>query len=251
MTDEVDSVELIFSTMRWNTPLSEAHAERLLAGLELGRARTVLDLGCGWGELLLRAVAAARAGGSDCRGTGVDTDEALLARGREAARARGLADRVTFVRADASSWEGPPAEAALCVGASHAWGATADALRGLRRAVVPGGRLLYGDGVWAAAPGETALEIFGDQVLTPEGLQHAVAASGWETIEASSASQEEWDAFEASYRAGRERWAAEHPGDPRAATLAAEMRARREEYESVYRGVLGFNYLVLRTPVSI
>jgi cyclopropane fatty-acyl-phospholipid synthase-like methyltransferase len=248
--NEDEEVELIFSAMRWNTPLSEERAKRLLAGLELGRAETVLDLGCGWGELLLRAVAAGLASGSDCRGIGVDDDEPLLARGRDAARARGLEQRVSFVIEDASTWEGS-AQAVLCIGASHAWGGTTDALRALRRAVVPGGRLLYGDGFWAAQPGKAAIEIFGDEVLTPEGLQRAVGAAGWETVETSTVSMEEWDAFEASYRAGRERWAAEHPDDPLARTLAAEMQGRREEYESVYRGILGFTYLILRAPVSM
>ena len=44
--------------MRWNTPLSEAHAELLLSRLELPMSGSILDLGCGWGELLIRAVAA-------------------------------------------------------------------------------------------------------------------------------------------------------------------------------------------------
>ncbi|MEU4401729.1 SAM-dependent methyltransferase, partial [Micromonospora orduensis] len=47
-----------YARMRWNTPLSEEHAALLLRRLDVRPGARVLDLGCGWGELLLRAVAA-------------------------------------------------------------------------------------------------------------------------------------------------------------------------------------------------
>ncbi|WP_346537033.1 class I SAM-dependent methyltransferase [Micromonospora sp. DPT] len=50
---------LRYARMRWNTPLSEQHAALLLQRLDIRPGTRVLDLGCGWGELLLRAVAAA------------------------------------------------------------------------------------------------------------------------------------------------------------------------------------------------
>jgi SAM-dependent methyltransferase len=113
--DDLD--HLVYIAMSWNTPLDDDHAQRLLDALDVAAARSVVDLGCGWGELLLRAVAAGPPG---CHGIGVDTDEPLLARGREAAQARGLQELVRFVDADATSWR-LPAEVVLCVGAAHAW----------------------------------------------------------------------------------------------------------------------------------
>src|SRR5690242_19999706 len=78
--------------MRWNTPLSIAHAELVLDRLQLEPGQTIVDLGCGWGELLMRAVE--RTAGA--QGIGVDTDPVALDRGRAAARQRGLEERVTF-----------------------------------------------------------------------------------------------------------------------------------------------------------
>ena len=49
-----------YARMRWNTPLSAEHADLLLGQLDLRPVRArlrIADLGCGWGELLLRAVA--------------------------------------------------------------------------------------------------------------------------------------------------------------------------------------------------
>jgi cyclopropane fatty-acyl-phospholipid synthase-like methyltransferase len=230
-----------YAGMRWNTPMSEEHAARLLARLEIGRRQSVLDLGCGWGELLLRAV-----GDRDRSGTavGVDIDADLLARGRAAAAARGLDDRVTFVRARAEEWR-EPADRVLCIGAAHAWGGARRALPALARLVTPGGRVLFGDGIWESPPTEPARELFGDDVLPDPELHRLIAAAGWRVLSRSRAELDEWDAFEDAWRAGREEWRLAHAGDPRAAAVAAELAERLTEYVDVYRGVLGFTYVVL------
>jgi cyclopropane fatty-acyl-phospholipid synthase-like methyltransferase len=230
-----------YARMRWNTPLSEDHAARLLERLEVGARHSVLDLGCGWGELLLRMV-------SDpshrATGIGVDIDAALLERGRAAAAARGQDDRVKFVQGRVAEWS-EPADRLLCIGAAHAWGGARRALPALARLVSPGGRVLFGDGVWESPPTEAARKLFGDDVLPEPELQRLVAAAGWRVLARSVADLHEWDEFEDAWRAGREEWRLAHAGDPRAAAVAAELAERLTEYVDVYRGVLGFSYLVL------
>ena len=130
--------------LTFHGPLSEVRAARLVARLTRNSPRTVLDIGCGWGELMLRVLAAA----PDATGLGLDTDEGDLARGRDNARARGLDSRVTFVRESGVGTGRGPADLVLCVGASHALteveppGHTAAALAELRRLVNRGGRVL-------------------------------------------------------------------------------------------------------------
>ncbi len=138
------------AAMRSNTPLSEAHAELLLSRLELSTCGSVLDLGCGWGELLIRAVAAT--GKASVMGTGVDTYAPDLERGRRAAAERGLGDRVAFVEASVVGWS-DPADRVLCIGATHAWGGTNAALGALVESVKPRGaapvrRRLLGAPAW-------------------------------------------------------------------------------------------------------
>lgn len=53
----------------FNAPLSSERAGRLAGELAALNPAAVLDLGCGWGELLLRIVAGCR----DARGVGIDT----------------------------------------------------------------------------------------------------------------------------------------------------------------------------------
>ncbi|QKV72566.1 cyclopropane-fatty-acyl-phospholipid synthase family protein [Amycolatopsis sp. Hca4] len=235
MDDELNALRR--TRMRWNTPLSEPHAELLLDRMALDDGHLV-DLGCGWGELLLRA--AARAPG--LRATGVDTDRTGLDRGRAAAGSRGLT--VEFAEADAAAWA-VPAERVFCIGSAHVFGSTKDALAALTRAVRPSGRLLYGDGFWAAPPNPAAREIFGPDLLTLPDLLDAAAAAGWRVLHLSTADQLEWDDFESTSRAAWAEWLAAHPADPRAAAVRDWLDRRLREYVRDYRGVLGFTYLVL------
>jgi SAM-dependent methyltransferase len=230
-----------YARMRWNAPLSEAHATLLLDRLEVGDGDLVLDLGCGWGELLMRAVAG---GGSSTTGVGIDTNAELLERGRALAAERGLEPQVRFIRVLAEEWT-EPADRVLCVGASHAWGGSERALSALTDSVAPGGVLLFGDGCWERPPTGAAWGLFGGSVRPlAEVVEHAVAA-GWRTRHLSTADQLEWDEFESAWRAGREDWLRANPHDPRAPSLRAELDARLIEYVRVYRGVLGFCYLIL------
>jgi cyclopropane fatty-acyl-phospholipid synthase-like methyltransferase len=225
-----------YAALRWNTPLSESHAEELLDHLALDTASSIVDLGCGWGELLLRA--AARTG---AKATGVDTDPSGLDRGRRAALDRGL--DVTFVQQAAQDWDGT-ADRALCIGASHTLGGSRAMLTRLAD-VVPHGRVLVGDCFWEKPPTTAAHDIFGDDVLPLADLVTAAGEAGWHVLHLSAADQREWDDFESRHRAGYREWLLANPSDPRAAELRAQQDARERQYLTVYRGVLGFAYLVL------
>jgi cyclopropane fatty-acyl-phospholipid synthase-like methyltransferase len=231
--------EARYARMRWNTPLSLEHAELLLDRLALRAGQRIADLGCGWGELLLIAVERAGAGAT---GTGVDIDGALLARGRAEAARRGL--DVSFTEAGAADWAGT-AERALCVGASHAYGGTSQALAALADVVIAGGRLLYGDAFWEREPTPTALEILGEGILPLPELVEACRCAGWRLIHLSTASQREWDDFEQAFRAGHQEWLLANPGHPRAAQVRGWLDQREREYAGWYRGVAGMAYTVL------
>ncbi|GAB3878091.1 class I SAM-dependent methyltransferase [Kibdelosporangium lantanae] len=235
-----DLADLRRARMRWNTPLSETHADLLLDRLDPGGR--VVDLGCGWGELLIRAVE--RSGG---QGVGVDNDPVVLARGRAAVRERGVA--VEFVEAEAASWSGT-ADRAICVGSSHAYGGTRAALEDLAKVVTPGGRLLFGDGFWQSPPTPAALEIFGDETLTLAELADTARAAGWRVLHLSTADQLEWDDFESTSRAGWQEWLLANPADPRADETREWLDTREHQYLRTYRGVLGLAYLVLGKSVA-
>ena len=240
LTPDPTAPEIIYGEMTWNAPLSEDHAGLLLNLVDAAPDRNVLDLGCGWGELLLRALSRA----PEATRTGVDTADWALERGRQLAEERGLSDRVAFVVGDAKSWN-EPADRLLCVGASHAWGGNARALNSLRSLVRPGGRLIFGDGCWSSPPTADAASLFGDAILGLDALVGQALSAGWRVMHLTTADQHEWDTFETAWRAGREAWLQNFPLDPRGPEIRAHLDERLREYVSVYRNVLGFAYLVL------
>ena len=95
-----DFRRLAHAGLTFNAPLSEERATALVSALPISPGHHVLDLGCGWGELLLRILAAHPA----TTGTGVDTDREALDRGVRAATRRGLHGRVEFVEAPAETF---------------------------------------------------------------------------------------------------------------------------------------------------
>src|SRR5262249_8687691 len=105
--------------LAFNAPLSSERAASLVTRLS---GETLLDLGCGWGELVHRWLDAH----ATARAKGVDTDEAAIARARSKNH-----PRATFVCGDAASND-EHADVIVCVGASHAFGGTAAALGALR-----------------------------------------------------------------------------------------------------------------------
>ncbi len=88
--------------LTFHGPLSEARAARIVDRLARTRPASVLDIGCGWGELMLRILGAI----PGTIGTGIDLDERDLARGRDNAQARGLAEHVSFIRESATPRSG-------------------------------------------------------------------------------------------------------------------------------------------------
>jgi cyclopropane fatty-acyl-phospholipid synthase-like methyltransferase len=238
------------------SPLSEERAAELVGFLAAGLTDggTVLDIGCGWGELLLRVAEAA----SSCQAIGVDIEESSLEEGRRRASARGLDDRVTFLSGDGATVGPAAVDALVTIGVTQVWGppveaaqplAYAAALDAIRGRVRDGGRVVYGDGVWSTPPTpEAVAHLAGrdDEFVSIEELVILAEDAGFtvETFEA--ASLEEWDAFEGGYVAGYDTWLAAHsPEDADADEVRSLAARQRSAYLDGYRGVLGLGYLQL------
>lgn len=230
-----DFRRLAHAGLTFNAPLDDKRANALVAALPISPGHHVLDLGCGWGELLLRILVAHPA----TTGTGVDSERVALDRGVRLAAQRGLHGRVEFVEADAATFI-DVADVVVCVGSSHAWGGPEVALAWLRECVTPGGRVLHGDAFWADPPNAVALEANGELPRLDE-IHAATHAAGFRIERDEVSTLAEWDAFESGWRAGLEA-----SPDPEAVAFAA---TRQREYEDGYRATIGFSWLVL-APVA-
>jgi SAM-dependent methyltransferase len=234
-------------------PLSESRADRLVAFLTEDDPSTVLDVGCGWGELLLRVLEAAPA----ARGLGVDLDEGSLSNARRRAVDRGLAERATFEGRDAREVTGSFG-AVTCIGASQIWGPQVEearpldysaALIALRDLLPRAGRLVYGEGVWSAPPTPAATAPLAgrdDEYVTLGELVELAKKHGFAVMAAHEAGLDEWDAFESGFASGYARWLADHAADHPEAEDVRELAARQHTaYFGGYRGILGLAYLHL------
>jgi len=232
---------------RWHpvaAPIADDAVRLLLERLGPPDGARVLDLGCGFGEWLLRLLEAH----PGVRGVGVDRSAPALAEARERAAVRGLADRVEFTEADAATWTGGAFDVVLCVGAAHVFGGLTGTLTALRDHLRPGGRALLGDGFWEAGPTPEALAGIGAEpgdLPDLAGLSAEITRLGYEPGYGHLSTTAEWDEYEWCWTGALTGWAlAEAAGADRAAALEMA-RTHRREWLAGYRGQLGFATVVL------
>ena len=238
------------------SPLSDGRADRLIRFLADGEPRVVLDVGCGWAELLLRTLSAL----ADTIGIGIDRDTDAIEHGNVLAVSRGLDDRVTLIAGDASV-EAQTADAVICIGASQIWdpgfgdGPITEpldyrrALTAIRGLVPSGGRVVYGEAIWSTTPTVAAIAPLAgrlDEFVPLAALVEIVASCGFAPMAFHEADLDEWDTFESGVSACYARWlAGNDPQNPDSDDVRQRARRQRAAYLHGYRGVLGMAYLEL------
>jgi SAM-dependent methyltransferase len=230
----------------FNSPMSDARAAKLIEGLAVAPQDHVLDLGCGWGELLLRVAQSE----PTCRATGIDADAEAIERGRRNASDRRLVDRVTLEVGDISAYE-TVADVVIAIGVSHAWDGTQPMLTALKRSVRPGGKVLIGDGIWRCPPSDAALQALeaqADDFLSLAAMVDVAMAAGYWVLSVGEASDDEWDDFESRWCTGYERWLLANADHTEAPAARERVDDHRTRWLHGYRGVLGFAYLTLVAP---
>jgi SAM-dependent methyltransferase len=223
--------------------------EHLLHRAIRGQDDHLLDLGCGDGTWLLRALQAhggVTAVGVDISGEGFDD---VLS---EAARL-GLEDRLELHRQDVAEYRSTrKADLVLSVGAAYAFGGLLPTLNAAREHLTEDGMLLLGDCFWEREPDAAvrAQQESGPQKYADLPTTVAqVVADGWTPVYGYISTIAEWDEYEWCWTGTLARWALDNPEHPDS-DLALQMSAdHRTSWLGGYRGVLGFVVLLLRrTP---
>ncbi|MGW4595885.1 SAM-dependent methyltransferase [Streptomyces sp. NPDC004457] len=226
-------------------PLDDDSVRRLLErGIPRGAAR-ILDLGCGGGEWLVRALSTH----PQVRAEGVDVSEGSLAHARDTARAHGVHERLLLHHEDAADFAASHAfDLVLSVGATHAFGGLLPTLAAARKHLAPGGRVLIGDGFWAHEPSCEAVEMLGDLADLPTTMDRVIA-DGWTPVHGHISTRRELDDYEWAWTGALASWALDHPDDPDGSEALAAATTHRDEWLRVYRDAFGFLCLILR-PTS-
>lgn len=246
MPDPFRFTTIAHSSHTWLGPLGEASVDQLLARIPGASDGHVLDVGCGKGELLVRAIE--RLGGT---GTGVEPNPAFAADARARAAGRLAPETVRILEARLADAALPDHSSSLgiCTGSIHAFGDWRAALQGMAKLVSPAGHALLAPGYWKRPPEPAYLSALGGG----EDQQHSLLATtamarahGWQVIACHESTLPEWDAYEQAYAANVLAWCRANPTDPDAAGFAARIEKWATAYRKWGRDPMGYALMLLR-----
>jgi len=182
--------------------------------------------------------------------TCVERAPEFVARGRERVAAAGLTDRIEIVESDAESFDLGRYDAALCIGATFAYGGLLPTLERLRP-VAP--MLAVGEPywrVWPLPPDPFA----GEQGRTDESewlpLLETVErfeSTGVRVVSLIASSQDDWDRYESLKWQTFDEWLAANPGHPQADEFRERGAAERARYLGWERDTMGWAMFACRT----
>lgn len=230
---------------RIHNPFDEAKLATLGRALRLPAGTRVLDLACGSGEMLCTW---ARDLGMS--GVGVDLSPDFLAVARARAVELGVADRVSFVHANAAGYVADePVDLACCLGATWIGDGMEGTVELLRRSLRPGGMMLVGEPYWRVEPPDQATidgcHMCDHETSTLPSLLARFAAAGCDVVEMVLADQDSWDRYVAPQWLSVRRWLDANPGDELHDQMRAELDTAAISHARYQREYLGWGVFAL------
>jgi len=209
--------------------------------LGLKEGSRVIDFGSGYGEVL--ALWAQQFG---ITGLGIDMREKACERARKKMAERGLADRVEIICGNAAEYAFEPHafDGAACIGASFIWNGYRPALKKLKEAIKPNGKVAVGEPYWrtTAVPPDYSR---GETVHTEYELVRIAREEGFDVEYAVRASHDDWDHYEAENWRGLVRWIEENPNHPERQGVIKHLHKGQDEYTRYAREYFGWAIYML------
>jgi cyclopropane fatty-acyl-phospholipid synthase-like methyltransferase len=195
MKNTPDLLEILRETEQYSPVTNMLSASRLLAignYLELKPGQSVIDCGCGSGEVL--CLWAKYFGTS---GLGVDTDAPAIASAGELAEREGVTDKVQFVCGNMRDYElgDKRFDVAACLGASMCFGGFVGTVQELKNMLSPRGSIVVAESFFSTHDVPVELKNYEGDRHTEAELFEIVRAAGCEVGYYSRASRDEWDRY--------------------------------------------------------
>ncbi|MDP3802626.1 cyclopropane-fatty-acyl-phospholipid synthase family protein [Brevundimonas sp.] len=224
----------------------EAAIER--TGLSSGAS--AIDIGTGNAAVALRL-----AGRFGLRVAAIEFDPVMADLARQKIEAAGAGDQVTLAVAGAADVlaRSRPVELIVALGATNVTGEgrpTPEAgFTALRRALTPGGWLLWGDVVWLAEPPAPLRQITEVTNLYTDdaGWRAAASAAGFEVVSSRISDQAEFEAYPREALTAVRAWLEAHPDAPESASIRFNAD-RIQAITDFGRDYIGFGLYLLRNP---
>jgi SAM-dependent methyltransferase len=205
-----------------------------------------LDLCCGKGEMLCQW-----AHRWNIHGVGVDISKVFLAAARNRAIELGVAERITFIEADARKYVPEPSrfDVVSCIGATWIGGGLVGTLRLMLPALKPGGLLLVGEPYWNEPPPKAAYDSAGigkDDFTSLIGTLERFKSVGLQLVEMVLADQDNRDRYMATQWWTLDEYLRANPSDPDAPALNDMRLTSQRDYLEYGRRYLGWGIFVLK-----
>lgn len=204
-----------------------------------------LDLACGKGEMPCRWAQT-----FGITGLGVDISTVFLGAARKRAEELGVAELVTFNRADAADRDVADGAYDLvsCIGATWIGQGPAGTVELMRPRMAEGGLMLIGEPFWNEPPPAEAarthhpIEEFASLVDTMEMFESV----GMQLVEMVLADGDSWDRYVAAQWWTVNEWLQTNPDDADADVMRTKMEESRRWHLAYGRRYLGWGVFVLR-----
>jgi len=226
LAERFEIFEALHHTMRICNPMSSEDLDRVVDLLYVRDGHRVLDIACGYGELLIRLAERA-----DVVGTGIDLSPWMIRTAFTEA-----SERVPDVDL---RWELSEAKEAhadgefdrvLCLGASWIWLGLNGTLRAMVQRTKPGGMVAIGDMHTRPGVDPAAVAATHGRVDSLDDQEALFARHGLEIIERVATEDSSWDDYLARTKLAASGWLDDHPG-PRAQQYVDEQRQWQSNHE--------------------
>jgi len=187
--------------LKFNNPISEDKLDEIISLLDIKSSDTIVDIGGGNGEVLLKMIQASKA-----KGILIDNNEKLIEACRKKSGSMVEAGQLILMAEDASNYVKTLAlesiDCFVCIGSSYALEGYLNFVKVITPYLKPGGFLLLGEEFWAKKPDQEYLDLLGaeeselryhyENIEAPEKL-------GLTYLYSHVASEEDWNRFEGVY----------------------------------------------------
>ncbi len=222
-------------------PMSSAQLDEVVDTIGPVEALRVLDVACGYGELLIRCAESA-----PIVGLGIDLSPWMICGAAEAAATRPLPDaELQWVLGEARDFEpDPSADVAVCIGAEWVWHDFGGTVRALVERVNDGGALVVGAARLHLGADQQAVRKSHGVVESIDDMAVTLHSHGLHIEHRVDPDDAGWDDYLARTHRAAEAWAVRHPG-PRAERWLAEQRDWQQARERD-REVIGWSVWIAR-----
>jgi len=210
--------EALHHSMRICNPMTSENLDAVVDALHPTNGDRVVDIACGYGELLLRLARRA-----DIAGIGIDLSPWMLAGADRYAKAEAPDADLRWVLGDAKHYRFEEVDVVASLGATWIWHGFPGTARAVAAATRRGGRLAIGDMRLRDGVDHTEVAREHGRVLSIAEHDDAIRDCGVRIIDRIDTADASWEAYIERTRAAAVAWAELHPG-PRADEFIEEQK---------------------------